>query len=48
MLCVSPYSTSSLMTDSMGYREAGGIGFETRMKVSRDFERRQEFRIEVQ
>jgi len=32
MLCISAYSTSSLMSDSMGYREVGGIGFEARME----------------
>jgi len=39
--------TSSLMSGFMGYREFGYYGFETRMKVFREFEIRQEFRIEV-
>jgi len=40
MLCISAYSTSSLMSDFMSYREVGGIKFETRMIVLKEFERK--------
>jgi len=39
VLCISSYSTSSLMSDFMGYHELGGIGFEARMESFRRLER---------
>jgi len=40
MLRISVYSTPSLMSDFMSYREVSGIEFETRMIVLKEFERR--------